>query len=184
LWALNTTVLKWSLLYGNATSDFDSEPVYGNYRSYDTKVAPGARFGSAAFYESNSDTFFVSGGMKDVHSMFQFNISSSLWRWVAGVQRPFTYGYDTTPGYPPTPRTFAQSFYDTDLRLLYVFGGILSTNTVTNDMWRFDASDLSSWIVLRTSYQSNEPLTPFYDEPGKYSADAIPGGRYGALDCY
>jgi hypothetical protein len=180
LWHLNTTSLKWSLIFGNA-SIVDEQIKYGNFLEYSPNAIPGARCGGTAYYDRESGTFNLLGGKLLVNSMFEFNLTRNLWRWSYGVQFPDFYDFITAPGYSPTPRIFEQSFFDHDLRLLFVFGGYRGNGGFYfNDMWIFDLANTTSWKTSATDTR----IPAEYGEVGVPSRNAWPDGRYGASTSY
>jgi hypothetical protein len=152
LWAFNIQTKGWRFVSGSSNDGFVGSSSYPAARSGHVCVED--PLGSRAVYCYSGIGCTSINCMSFFADMWKYNITSNNWTWISGkssgsgVENRYSVGLGienatNTPG----GRSFAGGWSSVDQKSLFFFGGMDSTNSVLNDLWRFNVqSHLWTWI--------------------------------------
>jgi hypothetical protein len=168
--------------------DFNVAAVYGVKGVYNSANNPGTGYYSKSFLHEYDNTIVFFGGNRfhtvfydRTNSVWKFDISTRLYKWIGGNSEPNKAGvYGTKNVYSISNYPSSRHDHSTILfndNSLIVFAGLSlynSTFFLTNDVWEFDLSKLQfRWLGgLQTTDN-----TGVYGTKYVYNAAYYPGSR-------
>lgn len=191
LWKYDITSNEWTWVSGDNV--FDLAGVYGSTGIPSPANKPGSRYASTGWADNNGKLWLFGGiglGSDPVGSstgplndLWNYDIASDQWTWMAGgntVNQPGIYGTKGTPSPANTPggRLWANSWVSPDDRLWLFGGGGLATTPqgegTLNDLWVYTpASLITVTSVSSTALCAGSGLEVTFDAQGAYTAGNV-----------
>lgn len=185
LWKYDITTNMWTWINGSNTTNQIS--VYGTQNSPSASNAPGGRFGSCSWTDSNG-SFWLFGGQQfttateRTNDLWKYNITTNQWTWVSGANIADQNGNYGTKGISnstnvPGARQAALSWTDNSNNLwLYAGYGFpeIGAHSYLNDLWKFNTST-NEWTWVSGSNSTNQPAV--YGTQSVASPSNLPGAR-------
>jgi hypothetical protein len=176
----------WTWVTGSSTNNGAAVGTLGVASTSNTPMARG--WGCSAV--DNSGNFWLFGGDNNgktttnlymMNDLWKYNPTTSEWTWVSGSKTGLAtsagavYGTKGTPSTSNTPgvREDTSCIFD-DNGYLWVFGGLLTSSTDVNDLWRFNPATLE-WTWMTGSNTTN--ANGVYGTKGTAAAANTPGAR-------
>jgi len=199
-WQFNPTANQWTWMGGSNNTGLDGQAgVYGTQGVPAAGNFPGSRFGAATWTDSKGnlwlfggDAFDINGTQSGLNDLWEFNISTNEWTWIAGSDVFVGNGpngvYGTlgvpAPGNIPGGRTFAMTWTDSKGNF-WLFGGVGADSTFDDgafgylqDLWEFNPSTLEwTWMSGSTTSAANYGQPGVYGTLGTPSPANVPGAR-------
>ncbi len=195
LWEFNPSSKQWAWVGGANT--VDAHGIYGTQGTASASNAPGARVNSVSGVDSSGNLWLfgglgydATGNEEDLNDLWQFNVSSKMWTWVAGSNKAAqsgTYGTMGTSAAANSPggRNAASAWMDSSGNF-WVSGGLGHDATGTlgnlNDLWEFNAASRAwTWKSGSNSVGAAQGgsggQSGVYGTQGTAAAANTPGGR-------
>jgi N-acetylneuraminic acid mutarotase len=191
LWEFNPSTLKWTWMGGSSAPPYFEAGVYGTRGKFAPENIPGSRDSGVGWTDKNGNLWLFGGVGFDsngnygyFNDLWEFDISTRQWAWVAGsnvLNQIGAYGLMHVPhtGNTPGGRWGAVSWTDRSGNL-WLFGGdgydATGANGVFNDLWVFNTSTME-WAWMGGSHIVNRGGK--YGKLGLPSVNNIPGSREG-----
>eukprot|EP01119_Soliformovum_irregulare_P011114 TRINITY_DN2761_c0_g1_i1.p1 TRINITY_DN2761_c0_g1~~TRINITY_DN2761_c0_g1_i1.p1 ORF type:complete len:852 (+),score=174.43 TRINITY_DN2761_c0_g1_i1:342-2558(+) len=176
LWMLENN--QWSLI---GISNFSNNPgTFGTLNTSSNANLPPSRKRSLGWYFYGS--LYLFGGLSPfglMNDMWEYNLSTSQWRWIGGSSSPNALGTYTTGKYWPGSRYGGVSSIQTGIAGIFGGNGYTKVNTTgaLGDVWNFNHAE-RSWSFGGGSDS--------IDYPGNYGNKNVtvstnfPSGRFGS----
>ncbi len=199
LWEYNPQTNLWTWMAGSNTvpSNGTGQPgIYGQLLTPAIGNTPGGRYGAAGWTDAEGNLWLFGGAgydgaghYGDLNDLWEFDISSGEWAWMAGSTTPGASG--TSTGFYGTQGSFAGSNYpgarDSSVTWtdnegnFWLFGGSgidsLNGNGDLNDLWEFVPST-RQWAWMSGSSKINgASWAGVYGMEGAAAAGNTPGAR-------
>jgi N-acetylneuraminic acid mutarotase len=199
-WQFNPTANQWTWMGGSNNTGINGQAgVYGTQGVPAAGNFPGSRYGSATWTDSKGNLWLFGGDASDINGNFsglndlwEFNISTNEWTWIAGSDVLVVNGpngvYGTrgvpAPGNIPGGRISPMTWTDSKGNF-WLFGGIGADSTFEDgafgylqDLWEFNPSTLEwTWMSGSTTSSATYGQPGVYGTLGSPSAANVPGGR-------
>lgn len=146
---------------------------------------PGGRLGGIT-WTGNDGRFYLYGGYGfgetgsegGLNDMWRYNPVAKTWTWLSGtrlIDQAAVYGTQTIldPLNTPGNRMYAASWVDNNGNL-WLFGGLSSSGSNFNDMWRYDLA-ANQWAWIKGSNQPDQ--SGVYNAKGTPDPNSTPGAR-------
>ena len=187
LWSFDTTTGTWTWVSGSNTGN--ASGVYGTKGIATTTNTPGSKQYATAWQSSGKLYLFggqtyVNASIYTMNDLWEFDISTKLWRWLKGSNTASQYGVYGTKGVAAATNTPGSRNFSRGVEYngsLYLFGGngyALSTNGLVNDLWEYKIST-DTWTWIKGSNLSLQ--TTVYGTQGVADAVNSPGSRQHGL---
>jgi N-acetylneuraminic acid mutarotase len=196
-WQFNPAANLWTWMGGSTNTSLNAQAgVYGTQGVPAPGNFPGSRSGAATWTDSKGnlwlfggDAFDINGTLSGLNDLWEFNISTNEWTWIAGSDVFVGNGpngvYGTlgvpAPGNIPGGRISAMTWTDSKGNF-WLFGGIGADSTFEDgafgylhDLWEFNPSTLEWTWMSGSTTSATQPAV--YGTLGTPSAANLPGGR-------
>jgi hypothetical protein len=190
LWEFSPLNNQWTWISGS--SSVNVHGIYGTLGSFATGNQPGSRYGGVSWVDNNNNLWMFGGYGYDAQSvlpgtlndLWEFNITTSQWRWVGGESSTGATGVYGALGVPadsniPGARLGAVSFVDSNGNLV-LFGGAadLALTNKLNDLWKYNINT-NQWTWI--SGESGFNQSGIYGVQGVAQSYTAPGARLDAV---
>jgi N-acetylneuraminic acid mutarotase len=191
LWKYTLSKQQWTWVSGANTGN--AIGVYGILGVGSTANAPGARFATVSWTDSEGNFWLFGGVGYDstgttgaLNDLWKYKSSNQQWTWVSGANTGNALGVYGTLGVEstanvPGARSEAISWTDSEGNF-WLFGGMIATASGLvsqyNDLWKFTPSN-QQWTWVSGSNLAN--ASGKYGALGNPSTSNAPGARVNAV---
>lgn len=149
LWEYSPSSNQWTWMSGSNTSG--QQGTYGQQGTASSANVPGARYASMSWTDASGNLWLFGGYSQTNDStgnglvfndLWEFNVTSKQWAWMAGSSSPNgaaqygTLGVGAV-GNTPGAREIGVTWADSSGNLWLFGGGGLSVSSEENDLWRW-----------------------------------------------
>ena len=189
LWKFNTSISSNNWAWVSGSSSVGQYGVYGTLGVAASSNTPGARWGSAAWADSNGTLWLFggsgygsSGSAGALNDLWKY--IGTRWTWVSGSKSISHKGVYGTKGVAsatnvPGARYGSVLWMDTKGNL-WLYGGegydSRGKGGYLSDLWKFDV-DANQWTWVNGSNFVNRHSAGVYGTQGQSAANTVPGDR-------